>query len=153
MGHKSTEKAGNGGMETTVIFKPTAIQKKALTLLKGGAKHILLFGGSRSGKTIVLVMAIIYRALRFACSHHLICRYRAKDARSSVLRETLLPWLDNTIGEKGYTYLFHESMVTLYRGFHHWRGLLFGPTPCRLRLINTLNVSGVVLGGDGFFVL
>jgi hypothetical protein len=35
----------------TVLFKPTAIQRKALVLLKSGAKHILLFGGSRSGKT------------------------------------------------------------------------------------------------------
>jgi type IV secretory pathway TraG/TraD family ATPase VirD4 len=51
---------------TTLIFKPTAIQRKALALLKSGAKHILLFGGSRSGKTTVLVMAIIFRALRFA---------------------------------------------------------------------------------------
>jgi hypothetical protein len=86
-------------MGTTVVFKPTAIQKKALFLLKSGATHILLFGGSRSGKTTVLVMAIIYRTLRFSGSRHLICRFRAKDARSSVLRETLLPWLDNTVGK------------------------------------------------------
>jgi hypothetical protein len=109
-------------MGTTALFKPTAIQKKALALLKSGAKHILLFGGSRSGKTTVLVMAIIYRALRFAGSRHLICRYRAKDARSSVLRETLLPWLDNTIGKNGYTYLAHESMATLYNGSEIWIG-------------------------------
>ncbi len=87
-------------MGTTVVFKPTTVQRKALALLKSGAKHILLFGGSRSGKTTVLVMAIIYRALMYAGSRHLICRYRAKDARSSVLRETLIPWLDNTIGKK-----------------------------------------------------
>jgi HK97 family phage major capsid protein len=99
-------------MGTTTVFKPTAVQKKALALLKSGAKHILLFGGSRSGKTTVLVMAVIYRALRFAGSRHLICRYRAKDARSSVLRETLLPWLTNTIGTSGYTYLAHENVVT-----------------------------------------
>jgi hypothetical protein len=67
-------------------------------------------------------MAIIYRALRFAGSRYLICRYRAKDARSSVLRETLLPWLDNTIGKSGYTYLAHESMVTLYNGSEIWIG-------------------------------
>jgi hypothetical protein len=97
-------------MGTTVIFKP---QKKTLALLKNGAKHILLFGGSRPGKTTVLVMAIIYRALRFTGSRHLICRYRVKDVRSSVPRETLLPWLDNIIGKSGYTYLAHESMVTL----------------------------------------
>jgi len=109
-------------MGTTVLFKPTAVQKKALELLKSGAKHILLFGGSRSGKTTVLVMAIIFRALRYAGSRHLICRYRAKDARSSVLRETLFPWLDNTVGKGGYTYLAHESMITLFNGSEIWIG-------------------------------
>jgi PBSX family phage terminase large subunit len=109
-------------MGTSVKFKPTAIQRKALALLKSGAKHILLFGGSRSGKTTVLVMAIIYRALRFAGSRHLICRYRAKDARSSVMRETLLPWLDNTVGKNGYVYLAHESMITLFNGSEIWIG-------------------------------
>ena len=109
-------------METAVVFKPTLIQRKALALLKGGAKHILLFGGSRSGKTTVLVMAIIFRALMYAGSRHLICRFRAKDARSSVLRETLIPWLDNTIGKSGYTYLAHESMITLFNGSEIWIG-------------------------------
>src|SRR5215469_14948082 len=109
-------------MGTSVVFKPTAIQRKALSLLKSGAKHILLFGGSRSGKTTVIVMAIIYRALRFAGSRHLICRYRAKDARSSVLRETLFPWLDNTIGKSGYRYHVHESFITLYNGSEIWIG-------------------------------
>jgi len=109
-------------MGTTVLFKPTAVQRKALALLKGGAKHVLLFGGSRSGKTTVLVMAIIFRALKYAGSRHLICRYRAKDARSSVLRETLMPWLDNTVGKNGYTYLAHESMVTLFNSSEIWIG-------------------------------
>jgi len=109
-------------MSTAVVFKPTAVQRKALLLLKSGAIHILLFGGSRSGKTTVLVMAIIFRALMYAGSRHLICRYRAKDARSSVMRETLLPWLDNTVGKSGYTYLAHESMVTLYNGSEIWIG-------------------------------
>jgi hypothetical protein len=48
-------------------------------------------------------------------SRHLICRYRAKDARSSVL-----PWLDNTIGKGGYNYLAHESMITLFNGSELW---------------------------------
>jgi len=109
-------------MGTTVVFKPTDIQRKALALLKSGAKHILLFGGSRSGKTTVLVMAIIFRALMYAGSRHLICRYRAKDARSSVLRETLVPWLDNTVGKNGYTYLTHESVITLFNGSEIWIG-------------------------------
>jgi PBSX family phage terminase large subunit len=109
-------------MGTAVVFKPTAIQRKALTLLKSGAKHILLFGGSRSGKTTVIVMAIIFRALMYAGSRHLICRYRAKDARSSVLRETLFPWLNNTVGKGRFTYLAHESMITLFNGSEIWIG-------------------------------
>jgi len=109
-------------MSTSVVFKPTAIQRKALALLKSGAKHILLFGGSRSGKTTVIVMAIIFRALMYAGSRHLICRYRAKDAKSSVLRETLFPWLNNTVGADGYKFLTHESVVTLANGSEIWIG-------------------------------
>ncbi|MDR2898487.1 MAG: phage terminase large subunit [Spirochaetaceae bacterium] len=109
-------------MNTATLFRPTTVQRKALSLLKGRAKHILLFGGSRSGKTTVLVMAIIFRALFYAGSRHLICRYRAKDARSSVLRETLIPWLTNTVGKSGYTYLAHESMITLFNGSEIWIG-------------------------------
>ena len=109
-------------MGTSEVFKPTAIQRKALALLKSTAKHILLFGGSRSGKTTVIVMAIIYRALMYAGSRHLICRYRAKDAKSSVLRETLFPWLNNTVGTDGYKFLTHESVVTLANGSEIWIG-------------------------------
>jgi len=109
-------------MKTSVVFKPTVIQQRALALLKSGAKHILLFGGSRSGKTTVLVMAIIFRALFYAGSRHLICRYRAKDARSSVLLETMLPWLNNTVGNNNYNYLKHESMIRLSNGSEIWVG-------------------------------
>lgn len=103
-------------------FKPTKIQQKALELLKSDAKHILLFGGSRSGKTTVLVMAVIYRAVRYPGSRHLICRYRAKDARSSVMHETLLPWLNKTIGRKRYRPNAHEGYIQLWNGSEIWIG-------------------------------
>ena len=104
------------------IFKPTAVQKKALALLASTAKHILLFGGSRSGKTTVLVMAIIFRACRYPGSRHLICRFRAKDARSSVLHETLLPWLNKTIGANNYKANVHDGLITLWNGSEIWIG-------------------------------
>jgi hypothetical protein len=53
-------------MGTTTVFRPTAVQKKVLALLKGGAKHVLLYDGSRPGKATVLVMAVISLVLRFA---------------------------------------------------------------------------------------
>ena len=104
------------------VFNPTAVQRKALELLSGNAKHVLLFGGSRSGKTTVLVMAIIYRACRYPSSRHLICRYRAKDARSSVLHETLIPWLNKTIGTSNYKANVHDGLITLWNGSEIWIG-------------------------------
>jgi phage terminase large subunit len=104
------------------VFRATEAQKKALALIKSGAKHILLFGGSRSGKTTVLVMAIIYRAVRYAGSRHLICRLRARDARSSILRETLLPRLDKTIGKGRYAHHVHNDLITLPNGSEIWIG-------------------------------
>jgi hypothetical protein len=109
-------------MGTSVLFTPTAVQRRALGLVKSGAKHILLFGGSRSGKTTVLVMAIVYRALRFPGSRHLICRLRMKDAKSSVLGETLLPALNRTIGGGEYKYFSHDGLVRLSNGSEIWIG-------------------------------
>ena len=104
------------------VFKPTKVQKKALELLSSDAKHVLLFGGSRSGKTTVIVMAVIFRAIRYSGSRHLICRYRAKDARSSVLHETLVPWLNKTIGAKNYRLNVHDGFIKLWNGSEIWIG-------------------------------
>jgi PBSX family phage terminase large subunit len=104
------------------LFKPTRVQRAALRLLKGGAKHILLFGGSRSGKTTILVIVIIYRAVRYQGSRHLICRLRTKDARSSVLHETLIPWLVKIVGAKRFKLVVHEGYVRLWNGSEIWIG-------------------------------
>ncbi len=103
-------------------FLPTSAQRKALSLVKSKAKHILLFGGSRSGKTTLLVMVLIYRSLQYPGSRHLICRLRLKDARSSVLHETLLPWLEKTIGADRFTFVKHENYVRIYNGSEIWIG-------------------------------
>lgn len=109
-------------MITDSIFKPTRVQRAALKLLKSGAKHILLFGGSRSGKTTILVIVIIYRAVRYAGSRHLICRLRTKDARSSVLHETLIPWLGKIVGSKRFRLVAHDNYIQLWNGSEIWIG-------------------------------
>ena len=93
------------------VFRPTQVQRQALALLKSGAKHVLLFGGSRSGKTTILVIVIMYRAVRYAGSRHLICRLRTKDAKSSVLHETLLPWLSKILGKNRFKLMVHDNYV------------------------------------------
>lgn len=69
-------------------MKFTAIQNKAKTLIAGGAKHILLVGGSRSGKTFVAIWAIVLRALAASNSRHVILRFRFSHVKNTVVLDT-----------------------------------------------------------------
>lgn len=71
------------------LFRKTPAQKRALGLLAGTSRYVLLFGGSRSGKTFILVYALLVRALRAPGSRHAILRLHANAVRQSVLLDTL----------------------------------------------------------------
>lgn len=70
-------------------FKYTADQERALALLAGTARHTMLYGGSRSGKTFVLVTAMLMRAIRAPGSRHAIFRHRFNHLKTSVGLDTL----------------------------------------------------------------
>ena len=70
-------------------FEKTPAQQQALKLLQSPARHILLFGGSRSGKTFILVYALLVRALKAPGSRHAILRYHGNGARYAVGFDTL----------------------------------------------------------------
>jgi phage terminase large subunit-like protein len=70
-------------------FIPTDRQQEAQLLLAESQRHTLLVGGSRSGKTTVLVHEIAARALRADASRHAILRLRANAARASIALDTL----------------------------------------------------------------
>src|SRR4051812_24253530 len=70
-------------------FELTGRQAEANELLSGDQRHTLLVGGSRSGKTTVLVRAIMVRALRAPNSRHVILRFRNNAARVSIALDTL----------------------------------------------------------------
>lgn len=57
--------------------------------IREGRRHTLLYGGSRSGKTYLIVLCIVIRALYYPGSRHLIYRLRLKDAIQSIWLETL----------------------------------------------------------------
>jgi len=67
----------------------TPKQQAANQLLAGQAKHILLDGGSRSGKSAVLVRAICTRAIKAPKSRHAILRFRFKHVKESIGLDTL----------------------------------------------------------------
>ena len=58
------------------VFKFTDDQRAALKLLGGMVRNVLLFGGSRSGKTLILLFSIVLRALKAPGSRHAVFRYR-----------------------------------------------------------------------------
>ena len=64
-------------------------QKELLNLAGSGARHIMAYGGSRSGKTFALLCALVVRALKAPGSRHAVIRYRYKSVRQSVGLETL----------------------------------------------------------------
>jgi phage terminase large subunit-like protein len=67
----------------------TPRQREANRLLAGPARNIMLRGGSRSGKTFILVRAIIQRALNAPESRHVIFRFRFNHAKTSVWSDTI----------------------------------------------------------------
>ena len=70
-------------------FAPTDRQKRAQELLRAGQRHTLLVGGSRSGKTTLLVHEIALRALQAGGSRHAILRLHANATRASIGLDTL----------------------------------------------------------------
>jgi phage terminase large subunit-like protein len=72
----------------TQTFSLTSKQKQAQAVLASNAKHVMLFGGSRSGKTFLLVRAMIMRALKAPDSRHAIFRFRFNAIKASIVLDT-----------------------------------------------------------------
>ncbi len=71
-------------------FVKTSRQVEALDVLNHN-RHAMLYGGARSGKTVIVVRNLFLRALKRP-SKHLIVRYRYNHARISLGHETI-PWV------------------------------------------------------------
>lgn len=70
------------------MFKLTTRQEQAMEILAGDATHIMVFGGSRSGKTFLLMRAVIMRALKAPNSRHAVLRFRFNAVKASVVFDT-----------------------------------------------------------------
>jgi hypothetical protein len=106
--------------------KPTCIltpkQEEANELLGGDAKNVCLVGGSRSGKTFLLVRAIFVRALKAGGSRHLIARLRKNHVVASIGRDTLPKVVELCF--PGLTYKLDQSewFLTLPNKSEIWHG-------------------------------
>jgi len=70
-----------------VSFSPG--QEAARRLLEGPQRYTCLAGGTRSGKTFLIVRSIVARALKAPGSRHAILRFHANAARASIALDTL----------------------------------------------------------------
>ncbi|MDD5699281.1 MAG: phage terminase large subunit [Victivallaceae bacterium] len=103
-------------------FRKTADQEAAIRLLSGPAKYVLLFGGSRSGKTFVLVYALLIRALKAPGSRHAILRFRANAVRQAIRNDTFLKVM--RLGFPGLKWREQrtDGLVRLPNGSEIWFG-------------------------------
>ncbi|TCL70638.1 phage terminase large subunit [Rhizobium sp. BK251] len=66
----------------------TRKQEIAVDILGGHPTHCMLYGGSRSGKTFILLKSLLFRALALK-SRHAILRYRFNHIKASIIYDTL----------------------------------------------------------------
>lgn len=71
------------------MFKKTYIQDIAIKLFGSSAREFLLVGGSRSGKSFIIIFVVVYSALKYAGSRHLIARYRFNAVKNAIWLDTL----------------------------------------------------------------
>lgn len=71
----------------------TTVQKRANMLMASSAQHVLLRGGSRSGKTTVICRALCIRALK-AVSTHAVLREKFNHLKHSIIFDTMPKVLD-----------------------------------------------------------
>jgi hypothetical protein len=75
-------------------FKLTDRQREAQEVLATDATHLMLYGGSRSGKTFLLVRNVAMRALKAPKSRHAILRFRFNAVKASIIHDTFPKVMD-----------------------------------------------------------
>lgn len=105
-----------------MAFKLTQIQNKAWSLMSAIAKHVLLVGGSRSGKTFIMCRAIVMRALAAPNSRHAILRFRFNHVKSSVVLDTFPKMMRLCFPAVQYSIDKTDWYATLPNGSQIWFG-------------------------------
>lgn len=79
-----------GAPQSHIAIEP--FQRAAWQALCGPATHVLLYGGARSGKTVLWLLWLVLRALSAPRSTHLVLRLHFNHLKASVL-DGSLPWV------------------------------------------------------------
>lgn len=101
------------------MFKKTAIQIKATLLFAASFIHIMLYGGSRSGKTFIIIYALIVRASKTR-SRHLIVRLKFNHVKTSIWMDTLPKVLNICFPDLVVTWNKSDYVLGLTNGSEIW---------------------------------
>jgi phage terminase large subunit-like protein len=104
------------------VIQWTQRQLEALELLASPAKHIMLAGGSRSGKTFLLIAAIVSRALRANASRHAVLRFRFGHVKQSVVYDTFPAVMDKVFPQAHYELNKSDFFAYFPNGSEIWFG-------------------------------
>ena len=104
------------------IFEPTDRQKALIAAAASPARHILAYGGSRSGKTFGFCYCIANRAIMAPGSRHLIARLHNIDVRQSVMLDTWPKMMALAFPGLPYTVNKSDQFATLPGGAEVWFG-------------------------------
>jgi predicted phage terminase large subunit-like protein len=104
----------------TEAFTLTPRQLEAQEVFASDARHILLVGGSRSGKTFLIVRNLVMRALKAPNSRHAMFRYRFNSIKSSVVLDTFPKVMRLAFPDTGFKVDKTDWYVTFDNGSQLW---------------------------------
>lgn len=103
-------------------MKLTQKQAQAQGVLAGKATHLMLFGGSRSGKTFLLTRNVVMRALKAPNSRHAILRFRFNAIKASVVMDTFPKVMQTAFPGVVYTLSKTDWFAEFENGSQIWFG-------------------------------
>lgn len=105
-----------------MTFSLTKKQQEAQAMIGGDETNSLLFGGSRSGKTFLILRIIAIRALAAPGSRHVVLRFRFNAVKISVIHDTLPKMMSICFPGVKYELNKTDWFVTLPNGSEIWFG-------------------------------
>lgn len=106
----------------SALFKRTEKQEDQFDAVSGSARHVLSYGGSRSGKTFGYCEVVASRALSAPSSRHLIARLHNIDVRQSVMLDTWPKMMALAYPDVEYTVNKSDQFATMSNGSEVWFG-------------------------------
>lgn len=103
-------------------FKLTTKQLEAQTIIAGPSTHIMLYGGGRSGKTLLHLRNTAFRAIKASKSRHAVLRFRFNHLKASVIADTFPKMMDLCFPQVKWEMNKTDWCATLQNNSEIWFG-------------------------------